>query len=197
MNYISRSPGHIILFIFLLLWPIVGSCEEIKGLDKEDLNFKEQREKILKLKHEIIQLQNSGKLGFNKVAICSRVDGFGQYSPLKPNTQTSKLTIYFEPANVSILRSGGRYIIDCKVDIAALSVTGKVLAVKKNLSISKVTKSPPLDLYFKVNWNFRKAPKKGIILKTVLHDRIKNASASATFRLKSKKGGKDPVLEDI
>ncbi len=159
--------------------------------------FKAQQKKILKLKHEILEMQNKGKLGFHKVVLCSSVDGYGQYSPIKPNSKVSRLTIYFEPANVSVMRSKNRYVIDCKIDIAAISSTGKVLAVKKNLSISRVTKSPPIDIYFKVNWNFKKAPKKGIILKTVLRDRIKNASASVTLRLNTKKGKQSPELEGV
>jgi hypothetical protein len=197
MSLIKGAPAWIVFSLCLVLIPSGLVCEETQQTAQDNLSLKAQREKVLELKHKIIELQNKGKLGFNKVALCSRVDGFGQYSPLKPGVKTSGLTIYFEPANVSILRSGERYVIDCKVDIAALSSTGKVLALKKNMSISKVTTSPPLDLYFKVTWNFKKAPKEGVILKTVLRDRIKNATVSATFRLKSKKGEQSPELEGI
>src|SRR4030042_1545207 len=39
---------------------------------------------IQKLKEQIIDLQNKGKLGFRKVVLCNSIDGFGLYSPFEP-----------------------------------------------------------------------------------------------------------------
>ncbi len=77
------------------------------------------------LKKQIIETQNNSKLGFRKVVLCSRVEGFGMYWPLNPEQPASSLLLYFEPSNVSTMVSGDRYVIDCTVDLVATDSTGK------------------------------------------------------------------------
>jgi hypothetical protein len=155
----------------------------------------EQRE-IAGLKKKIIELRNKGKLGFRKVVLCSSVTSYGVYSPVKPAQKLSRLHVYFEPANVSTLVTGDRYIIDCKIDIGVFGHDGKLIFAKKNIPLSRVSRSPVMDLYFKVGWRVTKTMKKGIVIKTVLHDRTKNESVTASFKL-NVQSGKAPILKDI
>ncbi|MBI5570834.1 MAG: hypothetical protein HY914_12890 [Desulfomonile tiedjei] len=144
----------------------------------------EAPDKVRVLKERIIDVQNNGKLGFRKIVPCSVVDGFGSYSPLEPGQPLSKLVFYCEPANVSTLLSGDRYVIDCTVDFLLMDLSGKVLLGKDSvLKINRVSRSPILDLYFKVEMNLKKPLNHSLLMKIVLHDKIKNQSVSATHRI--------------
>lgn len=148
-------------------------------------------DEILVLKKRIIELQNKGKLGFRKLVVCTKVDGYGIYSPMEPGKPSRRMVLYFEPANVSTLVTSDRYIIDCSVDLIAFDGSGKPVTGKKGvLKINRVSRSPVLDLFFRINLNLKKPPKKDLIIKTVLHDNIKNQSTSATYRINVKRKGK-------
>ena len=150
----------------------------------KDASGTEAPDEVRVLKERIIDVQNKGKLGFRKLVPCSAVDGFGTYSPLEPGQPLSKLVFYCEPANVSTLLSGDRYIIDCTVDFFLMDPSGKVLLGKEGvLKINRVSRSPILDLYFKVEMNLKKPLQRSMVLKIVLHDKIKNQSISATHRI--------------
>jgi len=154
-------------------------------------------DEVLKLKREIIELQNKGKLGFRKVILCSKVDGYGRYSPLNPGQRVSRLVLYFEPANVGTLISGDRYIIDCSIDLFIFQGKGKPIRGKKNIhKINRVSRSPVLDLFFVVRVNLKKPVGGSLVLKTVLNDNIKNQSSSITHKL-NLKGKKKPRLEQV
>jgi hypothetical protein len=139
---------------------------------------------IQKLKDQIIDLQNKAKLGFRKVVLCNSIDGFGLYSPFEPGQPLTRILLYFEPSNVSTLVSEGRFIVDLAVDVFLLDGSGKVIGGKQNmLKINKVARSPILDLYYKLEMNVKKPFKNEILMKTVLHDRIKNQSTSMTYKI--------------
>ncbi|MDD3472635.1 MAG: hypothetical protein PHS86_07625, partial [Syntrophaceae bacterium] len=129
--------------------------------------------------------QNKSELGFNKIVVCKSVEGFGVYAPLDSSQPSNKMIFYIEPSNYSTLRSEDRYIIDCSVDFQILDASGKPVLLKENASrINRVSRSPILDLYFKIELVL-KAPKKpgSLILRIVLNDKIKNKSAGANLRL--------------
>jgi hypothetical protein len=149
------------------------------------------------LKKQIIEAQNNSKLGFRKVVLCSRVEGFGMYWPLNPEQQASSLVLYFEPSNVSTMVSGDRYVIDCTVDLIAMDSTGKVVFGQNGiLKINRVSRSPILDLFFNVKLDLKKPPKETLTLATVFHDKIKNQSITTKYKLNFKSGDK-ATLEGI
>lgn len=155
-------------------------------------------QEITNLKASIIELQNKSKLGFNKIVTCKSVDAFGVYSPIEPSTPTNKLIFYVEPANFSTLQSADRYIIDCAVDLQILDIHGKPLLSTENASkINRISRSPILDLYFKIELNLKMEKKPAaMMVRIVLHDKIKNQSASANIRIKME-GGKPKQEEQI
>jgi len=166
----------------------VSKCEELG-----DSPTKEASE-IQTLKEKIIELQNKGKLGFRKVILCNSVEGFGLYSPFEPGQSLNRILLYFEPSNVSTLLSEGRFIVDLAVDVFILDSNGKVIGGKENmLKINKISRSPILDLYYKMEMNVKKTAKREVLMKTVLHDRIKNQSTSMTYRINVEPTGTKPL----
>ncbi len=152
------------------------------------------KDEVLELKKKILEIQNKAKLGFRKVVLCSKVEGFGVYSPLPKGKLIPHLVLYFEPANVSTLVSNDRYVIDCTVDIAILDATGRPVGGKvKSMKFHRVARSPVLDLYFKLPINFKKPPQKAFSLRVVLNDNIKNQRSGINFRIDPKKKAPSPV----
>jgi hypothetical protein len=141
-------------------------------------------EEVEQLKQKILDVQNKGKLGFRKVVPCSSVEGYGVYAPLKPGEPVTRVIFYFEPKNVSTLISGDRYVIDLAVDLFILDTTGKVIGGKENmLKLSRVSHSPVLDVFYKMDLKVKEPLKQDLIVKTVLRDNIKNETVTATYRL--------------
>ena len=128
-------------------------------------------QEITNLKASIIDLQNKSRLGFNKIVTCKSVDAFGVYSPLEQSTPTNKLIFYVEPANFSTLQSADRYIVDCTIDLQILDIHGKPLLSSENASkINRISRSPILDLYFKIELNLKMEKKPATMLvRIVLH----------------------------
>lgn len=157
-----------------------------------------QGQEVAGLKSKIIETQNRSKLGFNKVVTCKSVDGFGIYAPLEASQPVSKLVFYVEPSNYSTLLGSDRYIIDCSVDFQVLDASGKPVMTNQNaLKINRVSRSPILDLYFKVEMNLKTTKKpETIFVRIILHDKIKNQSASANLKVKME-GGKSKQEEQI
>ena len=155
----------------------------------------QETEEVSILKEKILELQNQSDLGFGKVVPCKAVEGYGIYSPLEAGQPGSKVIFYVEPANYGVLKSEGRYIIDCAVDLFIYDTSGKLITGNENArKINKVSRSPILDLYFTVELNINKTVKqRSFIVKMVLNDRIKNKSASSSHRVElgsvSKKQG--------
>jgi hypothetical protein len=165
-------------------------------VEKKIPNSSELPDQVQALKQQIIELQNKGKLGFRKIVPCSAVEGFGAYSPLQPGQPAPRIVFYCEPSNVSTLVSGDRYVTDCTVDAILMDLTGKPLLGKQNVvKMSRTSRSPVMDLYFKIEINVQRLAAKTLIAKIVLHDKIKNQSVTATQRIAveggSKKGGGD------
>jgi hypothetical protein len=65
-----------------------------------------------------------------------------------------------------------------------MDTKGRVLAGKQNaLKIHSVSRSPIIDIYFKFEIALKKSPDTSVLLKTVLHDKIKNASVAAIKKI--------------
>lgn len=158
---------------------------------KKETPGAEAANEVQTLKQKIIELQNKGKLGFRKIVLCRSVEGFGVYTPLDPGQPESKIVFYCEPSNVSTMISGERYVIDCAVDAFLMDSSGKPLLGKENmLKINRVSRSPEMDLFFKVEINFQKLPAKKLIARIVLHDKIKNQSVTVTQKINLEGGSK-------
>jgi len=166
----------------------IAETEKDKGSSEK---AEEDSDEIRKLKMQIIELQNKGKLGFRRVVPCTSVEQYGVYSPLEPGNELTTLILYVEPSNWSTLATADRFIIDCSVDLMVYDPSGKLLGGKNNiLNLNRVSRSPVLDLYFKVSMNLKKPLKREIVLKTVLRDKIKNQSVSATYKIGPEGGAK-------
>lgn len=143
-----------------------------------------RHDEIAALRQRIIELQNRSKLGFRKIVPCRAVEGFGLYSPIEPDKPFSRIVLYVEPSNVNTLVSGDRYIIDCTIDVFVTDATGKSVAGKESaFKINKVSRSPVMDLYFKLDINFSKPITRDIVVKIVIRDNLKNESASISQRI--------------
>jgi hypothetical protein len=165
--------------------------------EKKSPGPSEPPDQVQALKQQIIELQNKGKLGFRKIVACSTVEGFGIYSPLTPGQSAPRIVFYCEPSNVSTLVSEGRYVIDCTVDAILMDLTGKPLLGKQNVvKMSRTSRSPVMDLYFKIEINLQKLPARQVIAKIMLHDKVKNQSVTSTQRI-SVEGGSKKGLGDI
>ena len=165
-------------------------------LKKKDAPASKAPDEVQNLKERILELQNKGKLGFRKIVACRSVERFGSYSPVEPGQTVDKVIFYCEPSNVSTLKSGDRYIIDCSVDFFLTDSSGRLLVGKKNaLKMNRISRSPVMDLYFKVEMRLKKFLDRTVFLKTVLHDKIKNQTISVTTRINVEGGAKKKPSE--
>lgn len=125
------------------------------------------------------------------------MEGFGIYSPLEPGQAASLILLYFEPSNFSTLVSEGRYVVDLAVDLSIFDAAGKLIGGKENvLKINRVSRSPVIDLYHKMEINLKRLLKEHIVVRTTLCDRIKNQSVSATYRINVQAAG-SKILDEI
>ena len=116
------------------------------------------------------------------------------YPPFEPGQPLTRILLYFEPSNVSTLISGDRFIVDLAVDVFLLDTSGKLIVGKQNmLKINKISRSPILDLFYKLEMKVKKPLKREILMKTVLHDRIKNQSTSMTYKINMESKGAKPL----
>jgi hypothetical protein len=109
-----------------------------------------QNDEILKLKERIIQIQNTGELGFRYFTFCSNIIGFGSYVPLTEPvlTKDGELLVYYEPVNVFTNEKEGLYEIWYTQDMVLLNEKGETLQEWPNaLDFHYTTKAPVMDLF--------------------------------------------------
>jgi len=138
------------------------------------------QDRVLALKNQIIDIQNTGKLGFSDLALCSKVMGFGSYVPLeKPVLKNGmELLVYYQPLNVFTNRVKGQYEIWYTQDIAILSPAGEKLFEQKGfLEFHYVSRTPVFDLFATNTLNIMDVPAGSYVYLAVLHDQLKDASA--------------------
>jgi hypothetical protein len=140
----------------------------------------QDQDAVLKLKNQIIDLQNRGALGFREFTLCSKTLGYGSYVPLdKPQVpQGAELQIYYEPVNVFTNRNKGQYEIWYTQDIVLLTDKGKVLYEQEELlNFRYSSRSPVFDLYATNSLNLGDLGPGTYLYKAVLRDKLKGITA--------------------
>jgi hypothetical protein len=150
--------------------------------------YTQEQEAILRLKNQIIDLQNRGTLAFKDAALCSKVLGFGSYVPLEEPAieQGGELLLYYEPINVFTNRIGGQYEIWYTQDILLESGDGEGLYEQEDLLVFHYySRSPVFDLFATNSLNLGNLPPGKYLYKAVLKDQLKDARAelSLPFRI--------------
>jgi len=140
-------------------------------------------EKILKLKDQIVQIQNEGKLGMRNLTLCSKVITLGAYVPLpEAKIEVGKTYyIYYEPANWFTKTQEGRYEFWFTQDIILLDAKGEVLTERPGaLSMHFNTATPLLDIYVVNDLLLTAAPPGKYTYKMVLRDEFKDETVTKT-----------------
>ena len=141
-------------------------------------------EAVLKLKNQIIDLQNKGRLAFKDFTLCAKVLGFGSYVPLEQPAvrQGAELLVYYEPVNVFTNRVKGQFEIWYTQDIVLQSAQGEVLYEQKELlSFRYVSRSPVFDLYATNSLDLGNLPPGKYTYQAVLRDKLKEAAVEYTL----------------
>jgi len=149
--------------------------------------FAEQtnEELILKLKDDIIRIQNQGELGFRNFTLCSKIITMGHYVALpepKVKVGTEELLIYIEPGNVFTNTQEGRYEFWITQDMFLLDEEGELLLEKTDaISAHFNTATPILDLYLPNTLYMSTLPVGKYSYKAVLHDVLRGTTATKTI----------------
>ena len=143
----------------------------------------EDHEKILRLKDQIVRIQNEGKLGMRNVNLCSKVITLGAYVPL-PEAKIEvdkKYYIYYEPTNWFTKTEQERYEFWLTQNIILLDAQGEVLVERPGaLSVHFNTATPIVDVYITNDLYLTAAPPGKYTYKMVLHDEFKEESVTKT-----------------
>ena len=140
-------------------------------------------EKILKLKDQIVRIQNEGKLGMRNLNLCSKVITLGAYVPLpEAKIEVGKTYyIYYEPTNWFTKIEKGRYEFWLEQEVLILDVQGDVVWSSLRAPIAHHnTAVPMLDIYMVNNIDLTAAPPGKYTYKIVLHDEFKGETATKT-----------------
>lgn len=132
-------------------------------------------EEILRLKQEIIEKQNKGKLGVQEFTLCSKVLNYASFYPLQENKikRGTKLLLYYEPINWFTSFRQGRYEFYLTQDVILESAAGEVLFDRSGLlSMHYNTGKPILDIYMTNDFDLGQLPAAKYRYIIVLHDMI-------------------------
>ncbi len=141
-------------------------------------------ELILKLKEDIVRIQNQGELGIKKLNLCRSIVTLGAYVPLEEaKIEVGKqYYIYYEPVNIFTKISEGRYEFWFTQDIILLDDTGEVLTERlAALNMHFNTATPLLDIYVTNDLLLTAAPAGKYTYKIVLHDVFRDESTVETI----------------
>jgi hypothetical protein len=130
---------------------------------------------ILKLKNEIIEKQNEGKLGVQEFVLCTKIRNYASFYSLPENKvkRGTNLLLYYEPINWFTSVQQGRYEFYLTQDVKLESATGEVLFDReKLLSMHYNTGKPILDIYMTNDFNLGSLPAGKYRYIIVLHDMI-------------------------
>jgi hypothetical protein len=136
------------------------------------------------LKERIINIQNTYPLGIQTLVACSKVTDYGLYEPLPDNKIKAGdiVFFYFEPQNPSTRKAEGRYEVWLTQDIVVLNAKQQEIYKKEGfIEIHYQTSSPRLDIYGADQLTFTEVPPGQYLFKAILHDKIKEEVASATW----------------
>ena len=160
------------LLLLLLIFPATG-----------------QENNILKLKEQIIAIQNQGDLAFQDFQLCSKIFGFASYVPLPEPVldKNGKLLVYYEPSNIFTNKRDGLYEIWYTQDMVLLKSDGTVIKEWKDiLNFHYTAKKPALDLFAENSIPLEgQLPVGKYQFKAILKDKLsgKTASHKITFEL--------------
>ncbi|NDV27592.1 hypothetical protein [Desulfovibrio sp. JC010] len=152
-----------ILFVFMMSFVFVPSAGAGDA------------EAILKLKNEIIQKQNKGRLGVQEFALCTKVLNYASFYPKQDNKikRGTKLLLYYEPINWFTSTQQGRYEFYLTQDVILESAAGEVLFKRDGLlSMHYNTGKPILDIYMTNDFSLGNLPAGKYRYIIVLHDMI-------------------------
>jgi len=141
-----------------------------------------QENEILKLKEQIIELQNNGELGFQKFILCSSIFTFASYVPLSEPiiSKTGSLLLYYEPLNIFTKKEDGIYQIWYTQDMILLNQEDAVIQEWPDiLEFRHQTNKPVMDVFAQNSLDFDGSiPPGKYKFKAVLKDRLRGTSAT-------------------
>lgn len=143
-----------------------------------------QENEILRLKEQIIELQNKGELGFANFTLCSKIMGFASYVPL-PEPVVDKngtLLVYYEPVNVFTSKRDGLYEIWYAQDMTLLKDNGEVVSHwDEILTFQYTTRKPVMDLFAQNSIDLKgQLPAGKYRFKATLRDKLSEKTAVHT-----------------
>jgi len=140
-----------------------------------------QEGEILKLKEQIISLQNKGELGFANFIMCSKIMGFASYVPLSEPVvdRNGTLLVYYEPVNVFTSKRDGLYEVWYTQDMTLLKENGEVVSHWEDiLTFHYTTQKPVMDLFAQNSINIKgQLPPGNYRFKATLKDKLSEKTA--------------------
>jgi len=137
--------------------------------------------RTLRLKEELIAIQNSEPLTLAKFLACSEVKGYGDYVPLEEAKVKGDgvILFYYEPLNYFTRREGDIYEIWLLQDVVVLDAKQKeVFRQEGTMEIHLRKRSPVLDLYAVNRLTLHGLPPGKYVFRLVLRDKLKGERAS-------------------
>lgn len=152
--------------------------------------FSQENPEVIKLKNQIIDIQNKSKLGFQNFTLCDKVLGFGMYIPTASATakKGGSLLIYYEPVNLFTKRSDNKYENWYMQDMIIMSGDEKTEIFKKEDALNQhVTgKNPVFDHYVTNTMDLGNLPEGQYVYKAVLKDKLSGQTAIGKFKFEIK-----------
>ncbi|MFH1941307.1 MAG: hypothetical protein ABIL68_04325 [bacterium] len=142
------------------------------------------QETIAQLKDRIIDIQNTGELGFRNFTLCTNIIGYGQYVPAESNKVKagSEVYFYYEPVNLYTNRRSNTYQIWFTQDMILQTQDGKeIYRGSEALNFNSLTTSPVLDVYATNSLNLGDLPPGKYRFLAAMHDKLKKVDASHSF----------------
>lgn len=141
-----------------------------------------QGQDVLKLKEQIIELQNNGNLGFQTFLLCSSIFTFASYVPLSEPIigRTGTLLVYYEPLNIFTKKEDGIYEIWYTQDMILLNQDETVISEWPDiLEFHHRTNTPVMDVFAQNSLDFDGSiPPGKYKFKAVLKDKLRGESVS-------------------
>jgi len=141
-----------------------------------------QENEILKLKEQIIELQNNGELGFQNFILCSSIFTFASYVPLSEPIigKTGTLLLYYEPHNIFTKKKDGIYEIWYTQDMVLLNQEEMVIQEWPDiLEFHHRTNKPVMDVFAQNSLDFDGSiPPGRYKFKAVLKDQLRGESVT-------------------
>ena len=148
------------------------------------VSFGADEDSVLRLKNEIIDIQNEGTLDFKQFTLCSNILGFGSYVELGTDKikAGSTLLVYYEPFNLFTNRREGLYELWYQQDMRIYKNDGELIYEKEGgLDFHYMSKNPVLDVYAKNTLNLGNLPPGLYVYEALLKDKLKGTEAKRSI----------------